>query len=70
MQIILTKDFVMDNSHSLSLTDLPIPTGEKFTVVVMRENITDTHQPIRKVYAHRIPVNHIDLPAREELHGR
>ena len=70
MQIVLAKELVMDNSHSFSLSDLPIPTGEKFTVIVMRENVTNTQQPTRKVYAHRIAVDNINLPARDDLHER
>ena len=54
MQIVLTKDLIMDNTHSLVLSDLPIATGEKFTVIVMRDEAKPTQKPTRKVYAHRI----------------
>lgn len=70
MQIVLTKELVMDNSHSFSVSDLPIPIGEKFTVIVMRETVTNPEQAKRKVYAHRIPVNHIELPTRDDLYER
>jgi hypothetical protein len=63
MQVVLTKDFIMDNSHSFLLSDLPIATGEKFTVIIMRDD-----KPSRKVFAHRIAVDNIYLPTREALH--
>ena len=72
MQVVLTKDLIMDNSHSVVLSDLPIPASEKFTVLVMRDDAP--HHPsqktTRKVYAHRIVVDNIDLPTKEELHER
>lgn len=67
MQVVLTKNLVMDDSHSFSLSGLPISAGEQFTVVVMRENSADSPRPIRKVYAHRIAIDHIELPARESV---
>ena len=70
MQIVVTKDLIMDNTHSFVLSDLPIPTGEKFTVIVMRDEVKPTQKPTRKVSAHRIAVDSIDLPAREALHER
>lgn len=71
MQVVLTKDLIMDNSHSVVLSDLPIPAGEKFTVLVMRDDTPHPSQKTtRKVYAHRIVVDNIDLPTKEELHER
>lgn len=70
MQIVLTKDIIMDNTHSLVLSDLPIATGEKFTVIVMREEEEVTKKPTRKAYAHRIAVDSFDLPDRAALHER
>jgi hypothetical protein len=71
MQIVLAKELVMGNSHSFSLSDLPIPTGEKFTVIVMRDSAPSIAQAVRKkVYAHRFVVDNIELPAREELYDR
>ena len=32
MKIVLSKELIMDNSHSLSIKHLAIATGEKFTV--------------------------------------
>ena len=69
MPIVLTKDLIMDNSHSFVLSDLPISAGEKFTVIVMRDDVR-TQKPSRRVYAHRIAVDDIVLPPREELHER
>lgn len=70
MQVVLTKDLIMDNSHSVVLSDLPIPAGEKFTVIVMRDDAHPNQKTTRKVYAHRIVVDSIDLPTRDELHER
>lgn len=70
MQVVLTKDLIMDNTHSLVLSDLPIPTGEKYTVIVMREEAPPSQKPARKVFAHRIAVDSIELPSREALHER
>jgi hypothetical protein len=70
MQVVLAKDFVMDNSHSFLLSDLPISTGEKFTVIIMRDETIPIEKPARKVFAHRIAVNSIDLPTRDDLHER
>lgn len=71
MQIILAKELVMGNSHSFSLSDLPISAGEKFTVIVMRDSAPPMPQPVRKkVYAHRFMVDNIELPTREELYDR
>ena len=69
MPIVLKKDLIMDNSHSFVLSDLPIRAGEKFTVIVMRDD-AKPQQPIRKVYAHRIAVDDIVLPPREDLYER
>jgi hypothetical protein len=38
MQIVLTQELIMDNSHSLSIKHLPIPTGKKFTVIILRDH--------------------------------
>lgn len=71
MQVVLTKDLIMDDSHSFVLSDLPIPIGEKFTVLVMRDDAPHPNQKAtRKVYAHRIVLDSIDLPTKEELHER
>ncbi len=70
MQIVLKKDLIMDNSHSFVLSDLPIASGEKFTVIVMRDEANPTQKPTRKLYAHRIAVDDIVLPTREALHER
>ncbi len=70
MQVVLTKDLIMDDSHSFVLSDLPIPIGEKFTVIVMRDDVHPNQNTTRKVYAHRIVVDSIDLPTRDELHER
>ncbi len=70
MQVVLTEDLIMDNSHSFVLSDLPIPAGEKFTVIVMRDDAHPSQKMARKVYAHRIVVDNIDLPTKEELHER
>ena len=32
----------MDNSHSLSIKHLAIPTGEKFTVIILRDQENKT----------------------------
>lgn len=70
MQTVLKKELIIDNSHSFLLSDLP-----------QVKNITDadidaeivTHrsglmqQPVRKVCAHRIVVDNIELSAREYL---
>ena len=70
MQLVLAKELVMDNSHSFSLSDLPISTGEKFTVIVMRDEVSATQKPKRKVFAHRLVVDNVVLPTREDLHER
>jgi len=71
MQVIMKQELIMDNSHNVTLSDLPIPTGEKFTVIVLRENMAAQEQQLtRKVYAHRIPIDSIELPTRESLHER
>ena len=70
MQLVLTKELVMDNSHSFSLTDLPISAGEKITVIVMRDNKVETPKVKRKVYAHRFIVDNVELPARDDLYER
>jgi hypothetical protein len=70
MQMIMKQDLIMDNSHNVILSNLPIPTGERFTVIVLRENTPPDPSLTRKVYAHRIPVESIDLPTRESLHER
>ena len=71
MQVVLAKEVVMDSSHSFLLSDLPIATGEKFTVIVMRDNVTAKKpKKTRQVFAHRIPVENITLPNRDELHER
>jgi hypothetical protein len=69
MQIILTKELIMDSSHSFSLSELPIAAGEKFTVMVMC-NHTDPQLPRRKVFVHRFMVDDIELPTREDLYER
>lgn len=70
MQVVLAKEAVMDSSHSFLLSDLPIETGEKFTIIVMRDNATFKPKNTRKVFAHRISVENITLPNRDELHER
>lgn len=70
MQVVMSQELVMDNSHNVILSNLPIPTGEKFTVVVLRENKLQDIATARKVYAHRITVDSIELPTRESLHER
>lgn len=68
MQVIMKQELVMDKSHNVILSDLPIPTGEKFTVIVLRENTVTQEQSLtRKVFAHRFPVDSIELPTRESL---
>jgi hypothetical protein len=52
------------------LSDLPIQTGEKFTVIVMRDTPKNDSKPARKVFAHRFVVDDIELPAREDLYER
>jgi hypothetical protein len=66
----LKKDLIMDNSHSFVLSDLPIASGEKFTVIVMSSDAPVPPLLSRKVYAHRIAVDDIVLPTRETLHER
>lgn len=66
----MTQEFTMDSSHKLTLADLPIPTGDKFTVIVLRENLTQDASPARKVYAHRIAVDSLELPGRESLYEK
>ena len=68
MQVVMTQDLIMDNSHKVVLSDLPISTGERFTVIVLRDNTTQNFSATRKVYVHRIAVDNIELPARESLH--
>ena len=68
MQIVLSQEFIMDNSHSFSINNVPISTGEKFTVIILRDNEKQTLKPRRKVYAHRFCVENIDLPKRDELY--
>jgi hypothetical protein len=70
-QIVLAKELIMDDSHSVSLSELPIAAGEKFTVMVMvmRDEV-QPRQPRRKVFAHRFVVESIELPAREDLYAR
>jgi hypothetical protein len=68
-QIILAKELIMDDSHSVSLSELPIAAGEKFMVMVMRDEV-QPRQPRRKVFAHRFVVDSIELPAREDLYAR
>jgi hypothetical protein len=70
MQLVLAKELVMDDSQSFSLSNLPISTGERFTVIVMRDEVVATQKPKRKVFAHRIAVDNVVLPSREELHER
>ena len=70
MKIVLSKELIMDNSHSFSLNDLPISTGEKFTVIIMRDHEIKPQKIRRKVYAHRFKVDNINLPSREELYDR
>jgi len=70
MQVVLAKEAVMDSSHSFLLSDLPIATGEKFTIIVIRDNTTVKPKNARKVFAHRILVDNITLPNRDELHER
>ena len=70
MQIVLAKDFIMDNSHSFSLSDLPISTGEKLTVIIIQDEKVAAKNAKRKVFAHRIPVDNIELPSRDDLHER
>lgn len=70
MQVVLAKDAIMDNSHSFLLSDLPIDTGEKFTIIVMRDTPTPISKPARKVFAHRFVVDDVELPARDDLYER
>lgn len=70
MQVVMTQELIMDNSHKIVLSDLPISTGEKFTVIVLRDTVTQDSLATRKVYAHRIAIDNIDLPTRESLHER
>jgi hypothetical protein len=70
MQVVLAKDVIMDNTHSFLLSDLPIQTGEKFTVIVMCDTPKNDSKPARKVFAHRFVVDDIELPAREDLYER
>lgn len=72
MQIVLTRECVMDQSHSLSLHELPIETGERFTVLILKERPTEGSEARhrRKVFAHRFRVDDINLPARDVLHER
>ena len=70
MQEVLKREFIMDKSHSFLLPDLPISTGEKFTVIVMREDEVKPKKRLRQAYAHRFQVDNVDLPARDVLHER
>ncbi len=70
MQVVLAKDVIMDNTHGFLLSDLPIQTGEKFTVIVMRDTPKNDSKPARKVFAHCFDVDDIELPAREDLYER
>ena len=71
MQIVLSKECVMDKSRSIFFDQLPIETGEKFTVLILKEDhaehIETRH---RKIFAHRFPVDDIHLPSRNELYER
>jgi hypothetical protein len=72
MQIVIAKELVMDSSHGLLLSELPIAAGEKFTVIVLKEDqlIGQPQTERRKAYAHRFPVDDIALPARDDLYER
>lgn len=70
MQIVMPQELIMDNSHNVVLSDLPISTGEKFTVIVLRDNNEPKQSVTRKVYAHRFSVDDIDLSSRESLYER
>jgi len=70
MQVVMTQELIMDNSHHVVLSDLPIPTGEAFTVIVLRDNPTPKPTIARKLYAHRFAVDDLDMPTRESLHER
>ncbi|OHX36079.1 hypothetical protein BJL95_09795 [Methylomonas sp. LWB] len=72
MQVVLTKELVMDSSHGVLLADLPIATGEKFTIIVLKDSDAGRQQVTerRTAYAHRFVVEGIELPAREALYER
>ena len=71
MQIVLTKECVMDTSHSLYFDKLPIETGERLTVIILREDRAENAEAKRrKVFAHRIQVDDMNLPDRDALHER
>lgn len=72
MQIVMTKELVMDSSHGFSLSALPIAAGEKFTVIIFKEDQTlgRLQTERRKAYAHRFSVDDITLPARDVLYER
>jgi hypothetical protein len=72
MQIVFTQEFIMDRSHGVSLTELPITPGERFTVIILKEGkpVGTGQAGHRKAYAHRFLVDNIVLPSRDELHER
>jgi hypothetical protein len=72
MQIVLSKEFVMDQSHGISLAELPISAGERFTVLVLKENHAEAAEVVgpRKLFEHRFSVENVTLPVRDELHER
>ena len=72
MQIVMTKELVMDSSQGFSLSALPIDIGEKFTVIVFKEDqaLGQTKTERRKAYAHRFSVDDIELPTRDDLYER
>ncbi|MBT9097125.1 hypothetical protein KFZ76_05295 [Methylovulum psychrotolerans] len=70
MQVVMTQELIMDSSHNVMLANVPIATGEKFTVIVLRDNHAQNKPVARKVYAHRIAVDDLELPSRVSLHER
>ncbi|WP_396643563.1 hypothetical protein [Methylomonas sp. 2B] len=72
MQVVLTKELVMDSSHGVLLADLPIATGEKFTIIVLKDSDAGSQQAAerRTAYAHRFAVEGIELPTRDDLYAR